>query len=220
MNKYLYKLIAFIVIFGILLFIGSREMRRRGINQKNFSPADVAEIYESYNLIGIVNYIEIEVPDSEADSDGYSYKKPVRISDKNDISLLRNELNNSKELGKDDSKPVGNYYACTQVTFHLKNGEELYCGIDSNIENPGAFFISKDNFHENRTDYKILSGDDVSKQVKDLYNKYSRLIPDETTGSNGDVSVDDIVGKSGSNTTGNVNNSNVGTNSITTNSKN
>ena len=88
MNKYLYKIIAFIVIFGLLLLLGTREMKRRGINRNNISPEDVVDVYESYNIIGSVNYMEIEVPDSESNADGYTYKKAVKISDKNDISLL------------------------------------------------------------------------------------------------------------------------------------
>ncbi len=192
MNKYLYKIVAFIVIFGLLILLGTREMKRRGINKNNISPEDVADVYESYNIIGSVNYMEIEVPDSESNADGYTYKKAVKISDKNDISLLRNELNNSKELDKDDPEPAGNYYACTQVTFHLKNGEKLYCGIDSNLENPGSFFISEKDFFENRTNYKVRSGDDINKQVKDLYNKYSRLELEENTNSNSNTSVNKI----------------------------
>ena len=192
MNKYLYKIIAFIVIFGLLLLLGTREMKRRGINRNNISPEDVVDVYESYNIIGSVNYIEIEVPDSEPNADGYTYKKAVKISDKNDISLLRNELNNSVELDKDAPEPVGNYYACTQVTFHLKNGEKIYCGIDSNLENSGSFFISEKDFFENRTNYKVRSGDDINKQVKDLYNKYSRLELEENTNSNSNTSVNKI----------------------------
>ena len=192
MNKYLYKIVAFIVIFGLLILLGTREMKRRGINKNNISPEDVADVYESYNIIGSVNYMEIEVPDSESNADGYTYKKAVKISDKNDISLLRNELNNSKELDKDAPEPVGNYYACTHVTFYLKNGEKLYCGIDSNLENPGSFFISEKDFFENRTNYKVRSGDDINKQVKDLYNKYSRLELEENTNSNSNTSVNKI----------------------------
>lgn len=217
MNKFWVKAIAFVVIIGLLIILGSREMKKRGINQKNFSPEDVTDIYESYNVIGSVDYIEIEIADSAADTDGYSYKAPLGITDKNEISLLRNELNNSEELGKDEAKTVGDYFACSRVTFHLKNGEKLYCGIDSNLINSGMFFVSKTDFYEDRTNYKVLSGDDISKQVIDLYNKYSRLAPAEDSETKGNVvSLDDFLSESNTNTTANTSNI---TNSNTANTK-
>ncbi len=38
MNKFWVKAIAFVVIIGLLIILGSREMKKRGINQYNFSP--------------------------------------------------------------------------------------------------------------------------------------------------------------------------------------
>ena len=60
MKKFLLKVLIFIVVIGCLFLIGSREMRRRGINQKDMSIDDLRDIYEA-NMIGSVKSVDISI---------------------------------------------------------------------------------------------------------------------------------------------------------------
>ena len=75
---------------------------------------------------------------------------------------------------------------------HVFHAETIFSTLSNNLENSGSFFISEKDFFENRINYKVRSGDDINKQVKDLYNKYSRLELEENTNSNSNTSVNKI----------------------------
>ena len=183
MKKYLFKVLFFIVVIGILILIGSREMKRRGINQKNFSVDDLVDVYEANNLLGTLQYAEVQIFE-ENPKDADSYKEVVKVDEKNDLYLLRNELNNSRQLTQDEITPGGDYEGCALVTLYLNDGTKLYCGINQFYEGNNMFFIAKEMDLGDKINYITLSEDDVYEYVEDLYKKYANNNTNANTNTN------------------------------------
>jgi len=121
-------------------------------------------------IISNIQYIEVEIPDTE--SDGLALKEKIKIQDKDIISKLEREINNGIEY-----EPRGTAWPdiSPMITFYLENGEVYSSFVVDGMREPqeedGNYItMFKINDDEYRKTYKIEK--ELEKYIIKIYNEY------------------------------------------------
>ncbi len=176
-NKILYKVLMFIIIMGVLIFIGFNQMNKNKIDKNKVSVNDVKDIFNE-KVIGEVDFIEIQTEMN--DENGLGYSAPVSVSDRNSIYYLRNELNNCERMDENEVLNGGSYEGSPIVTFYMNDETVLYSAISKDEDGKTIFYVAKNVDLGDKINYKLLVEDDIEEYVINLYNQNKTKVNDQS----------------------------------------
>lgn len=114
-------------------------------------------------IISDVNYIEIEVDNSEETGE-LSYTDPLKITDKDLINSFLKTVNGG-EIYTDDE--FLSFESCPVLTFYLNDGNKISVVVNDYVD---VFYTSTLDDFSDKTLYKLPSGSKLGENIEKAYN--------------------------------------------------